>query len=138
MEMIFCHRLINTLVLDGTSAVLALAVGVTLGVIVALRRGSRIDVALPTFSSTFYSMPVFRLDMIPLVVFAVMLNAFPVGGTTSATLEHREPLSLRRLSPAYDSVTHSAYAYTNRLQLSHSEKHVDRHPRRGLYSDSTY
>jgi len=93
VEMIFGYRLINTLVLVGTSVVLAIAIGIALGALAALRRGTKVDVALLTFSLTFYSMPVFWLGMILLVVFAVMLNAFPVGGTVSATLEHASPLA---------------------------------------------
>lgn len=82
-EIIFSYRLVNTLVLVGTSVVLAIIIGVILGALAAMKRGSKSDLGLLLVSLTFYSMPVFWLGMILLIVFSVRMGWFPLGGTVS-------------------------------------------------------
>ena len=84
VELIFGYRLFNTLVLVGTSVVLAIIIGVIMGAIAALRRGSKVDLGMLTASLAFYSMPVFWLAMILLMLFSVYMRIFPLGGTISA------------------------------------------------------
>lgn len=84
IEVIFGYRLWNTLVLVGSSVALAILIGVLAGAIAALKRGSRVDVGMLTASLTFYSMPVFWLGMILLMLFGVYMRVFPLGGTVSA------------------------------------------------------
>ena len=88
IRMILGYRLWNTLILVGTSVVIAILIGVLLGVIAAQRRGSKLDVSLITVSLTFYSMPVFWLGMLLLIVFSVHYNIFPLGGTVSAGMHY--------------------------------------------------
>ncbi len=54
--------------------------GVTAGVVAAIKRNSWIDTATMTASMTGYSMPAFWLGILLLIVFAVRLDWFPVLG----------------------------------------------------------
>lgn len=83
VEIIFGYRLWNTLILVGSSVVLAILIGVLTGAIAALRRGSRVDLGMLTAFLVFYSMPVFWLGMILLMLFGVYMRIFPLGGTIS-------------------------------------------------------
>jgi peptide/nickel transport system permease protein len=71
-----------TIALVGVSTLLSTVFGVLLGIIAAWRRGSKTDYASTTFTMTTYSMPDFWLGMLLLIVFAVVLGWFPVGGIT--------------------------------------------------------
>jgi len=94
LELILGVRLVNTIILVGTSVVLAIIIGVIIGALAALKRGTKIDVGLLTFSLVFYSMPVFWLAMILLMMFAVYWGLFPLGGTISATIRHQNIFEL--------------------------------------------
>ena len=74
-------RLGNTLLLMGTVSVFSIVVGVILGVMAAHRRGGIFD-SLAVFGSlTTYSFPSFWMGMIFLMIFALRLRWFPLGGT---------------------------------------------------------
>lgn len=74
----------NTLLLMGTAVVASLALGVALGVVQAVRRGSRLDRASRALSLAFHSVPDFWLAALLLVTFAVRWRLFPAGGAASA------------------------------------------------------
>ena len=69
-----------TILLVGVSAILSAFFGVLLGIGAAWNRGRKSDYAATSFTMTTYSMPDFWLGMLLLVVFAVVLGWFPVGG----------------------------------------------------------
>ena len=69
-----------TILLVGVAAVLSAVIGVLLGIIAAWNRGRKSDYAATSFTMTTYSMPDFWLGMLLLVVFAVTLGWFPIGG----------------------------------------------------------
>lgn len=74
-------RLPGTLLLMGTAIVASFAVGVALGVMQAVRRGSRFDRVTRALSLVFHSIPSFWLAIVLLMVFAFWLDAFPTGRT---------------------------------------------------------
>jgi peptide/nickel transport system permease protein len=85
-------RLPNTLLLMGTSSIVAIILGIWTGVKVAADPGSRKDVGAVTVALFIYALPIFWLGMLLLMVFAFYLptwtNAtfgveigFPLGGT---------------------------------------------------------
>ncbi|MDH5770177.1 MAG: ABC transporter permease [Candidatus Bathyarchaeota archaeon] len=76
-------RLTNTLLLVGVSSILAIIIGVLLGVLAAHKRGTKWDSLLVVTSLTTYSLPSFWMGMIFLLVFAYGLQWFPTGHTTS-------------------------------------------------------
>lgn len=57
-----------------------LLIGITMGLVAALRRGSRTDNALMIFSFLGVSAPQFVIGILLLYVFAVQLGWFPIGG----------------------------------------------------------
>lgn len=73
-----------TVLLVGTSTVLAMVIGIALGIRSGWRRRSGFDVASTTFSMFTYSIPDFWLGMLLLGVFALQLGWFPTGGLQDA------------------------------------------------------
>ncbi len=81
-EVIF-SRLPNTLLLMTSGIILAGVVGVALGVLASLRPYSLLDNVSSVLALVGYSVPVFWLGQVLLVVFAVELGWFPVQGISS-------------------------------------------------------
>lgn len=73
-------RIIPTVVMVGLAQLVAIAVGVVLGILSAWKRGSRVDVVTLSFSLITYSMPTFWLGIILIAVFSVGLRWFPTSG----------------------------------------------------------
>jgi peptide/nickel transport system permease protein len=74
------HAAWPTVVLVGLSTLLSTVFGVWMGIIAGWRRGSARDHGLTTFTMATYAMPDFWLGMLLLIVFAVILGWFPIGG----------------------------------------------------------
>ncbi len=87
-EIIFSVRLVNTVVLMVSSTLLAVLLGIIFGVISAWRRGTKIDVSMLIVGLVLYSMPVFWLGLLILLVFAYYLGVIPFGGTITRGLRH--------------------------------------------------
>ena len=68
------------------AAVGALAVGVVLGAVAALRRNKLIDRIIMVITTAFISMPSFIMGTLLLLLFSVTLNILPANGTTTAGL----------------------------------------------------
>ena len=69
-----------TLELAGTALLLALGVGLPLGIAAALKRGSLLDQAVMTVATVGHSMPVFWWGLILIMFFSVGLQWTPVSG----------------------------------------------------------
>ncbi|MHA1944621.1 MAG: ABC transporter permease [Candidatus Hodarchaeales archaeon] len=78
------ERLPNTLLLMGTSTILAIIIGVVAGIWAASRHGGKLDTGLITVGLSLYSFPVFWLGMMFLLFFSYMLPIFPLGHTMSS------------------------------------------------------
>ncbi|HEU4657895.1 MAG TPA: ABC transporter permease [Capillimicrobium sp.] len=74
------ERLPVTGLLIAMSAVIALAGGVLLGVIAAVRKGGKLDRALTIFAVAGVSTPAFASGLLLLYAFAVLTAVFPPGG----------------------------------------------------------
>ncbi len=72
--------------LGGLAAVIALAAGVVLGSVAALRRNKFVDKIIMILSTACISMPSFIMGSLLLVIFAVKLQILPANGTTAAGL----------------------------------------------------
>jgi peptide/nickel transport system permease protein len=72
-----------TLILTGTSSILMIVIGMTIGIISAWKRGSSFDTGSLAFSLFFYAMPTFWFAMMLVVVFAQELDWFPPAGALS-------------------------------------------------------
>jgi peptide/nickel transport system permease protein len=76
------ERLPNTLVLAGAALALSIAIGIPIGLIQALRRGSALDHFLSLLSAIGLAVPVFWLGIVLILVFAVSLGVLPSAGVT--------------------------------------------------------
>jgi len=72
----------NTLLLGAAGLVLALAVGLGVGIAQAARRNSLADAALGAATLVLYSVPVFWLGLMLMLVFGQLLHWLPIGGMT--------------------------------------------------------
>ncbi len=73
-------RLPATLLLMAGAIVCELAIGLSMGLFAAMRRGGRIDQSLMVVSFVAVSAPQFVVGILLLYVFAVYLGWFPIGG----------------------------------------------------------
>lgn len=89
-------RFPNTLNLAIASIIVAIVIGVTAGIISALKHNSWFDAAATTVALAGISIPNFWLGAILILVFAVNLQWLPVGGLTSPlwTIEGMKELIL--------------------------------------------
>lgn len=74
-------RLQNTLVLVVPPEIFAIVIGIVLGVIAAYKRGGLFDSATVITSLTTYSLPVFWIAMMLILLFSYNLGWFPPGHT---------------------------------------------------------
>lgn len=77
------ERLPNTLTLAGAALILAVGLGIPIGLVQALRRGSPLDHLLSFLSAIGLSVPVFWLGIVMILLFAVTLRLLPSAGVTS-------------------------------------------------------
>src|SRR5712692_6351826 len=77
--MIGSGRLFNTLVLIGTSTLLSIVICIFIGILISKRRGSSWDSLMVTTSLTAFSLPVFFIGIILILIFAITLGWFPSG-----------------------------------------------------------
>jgi peptide/nickel transport system permease protein len=68
-----------TIGLIGMSTIIAFIVGTSIGTLAAWRRGSWLDVALPT-TAFLQALPYFWLGLVTIEIFAVKLGWFPISG----------------------------------------------------------
>lgn len=85
-EMIM-RRIPATLELMGISLIFSIILGVTLGIISALKQYSVLDYSLTLFGFTGISIPDFFLGLILIYVFALKLGWFPTSGMVTAGTE---------------------------------------------------
>jgi peptide/nickel transport system permease protein len=74
------ERLGNTLILLAAATVLVILIGVGLGIVAAMRRGSRVDRSLVIGSMVGWSLPTFWTGLLLIIVFGVYLHALPISG----------------------------------------------------------
>jgi peptide/nickel transport system permease protein len=74
-------RLVNTFILSLTALFVSLLIAIPLGVIAALKRGSKFDYAIGLFAFTGISTPSFWLGIMMILVFGVWFKLFPASGT---------------------------------------------------------
>ena len=74
-------RLLNTLILMGTSLILALLIAIPAGIVAALYPRGLTDNTINLLAFAGFSVPSFWLGLILIIVFAVQLGWLPAGGT---------------------------------------------------------
>jgi oligopeptide transport system permease protein len=91
----------KTAVLGTTAFLLALIVGVSLGMAAALRQNTWVDYVCVMFSTIFASIPGFVLGIILIIIFSVLLHWFPTGGWGSPTQVIMPAVALASLPAAF-------------------------------------
>lgn len=77
------QRLPNTLLLMGTAEILIIAIGVILGVISSRKPFGKTDILATVTALITYSMPVFWLGIMLMLVFSLYLGIFPSSGIST-------------------------------------------------------
>ncbi len=88
IDIILGRKMVNTIILMGSSMFIAFILGIVAGVFAAWRRGTRIDISFIVISLATYSMPVFWFGMLLLLFFSYYINIFPIAGTITPGLVH--------------------------------------------------
>lgn len=81
-------RLWNTFWLSAISLILSIMIAVPLGVLSALKPGSKIDYMVNLFSFGGISIPSFWLAIVLIIIFAVYIPILPAGGTQTIGAEN--------------------------------------------------
>jgi len=74
------RRLPPSLLLAGTALAITIVVGIPLGILAAVRRGTLIDLGVTLIGVIGQAMPIFWFGLMLIMLFAVTLGWFPVGG----------------------------------------------------------
>jgi len=77
------ERLPNTLILLGTSTILVILIGIGVGLLIAMKRGGKVDTTIVTTGVFLNSFPAFFLGLLFLLVFGYYFRLFPMAGTVS-------------------------------------------------------
>jgi len=79
-------RIMPTILLFTLGTLLAYAIGVNLGRIIAWRRGGKFEYGSTIAGLFFFTMPIFWLGLLAIWVFSWKLDLFPIGGMKSAEI----------------------------------------------------
>ena len=113
------ERLGNTFYLMGFSFLLTLLLAIPIGVISAVKQYSIFDHVATLFSFLGFSVPIFWLGLIAIIVFAVQLGWLPAGGMRTITAPFSIADRLRYLVlPASLMALHSAGQYSRYVRSS--------------------
>ena len=80
---VFEQRLGNTITLSATAFFIALFIGIPIGIYAAVRQYSLLDYVTTFLSFVGFSIPVFWLGIMMLILFGVTFKIFPTGGMQS-------------------------------------------------------
>lgn len=80
---LFATRLPITLYLAFFALIISIVVGISAGIICAIRRNSFIDQTLSVLANLFVAVPIFWLGIIMIYIFGLTLNWLPLQGWTS-------------------------------------------------------
>lgn len=81
---VIAGRIPNTVILLLSAEIIAIILGLAIGVICAKKRATKLDTGLLSGSLVLYSMPTFWFAMVLIFVFSVTLKIFPTGGISTA------------------------------------------------------
>jgi peptide/nickel transport system permease protein len=116
------QRLGNTLLLVGTSFLIAFAVGIAIGIYSALRQYSVADYGFTILSFVGLAMPNFWQGIVMILLFAVWIPLFPAGGMITPGVQPGWPLIVDRLwhlvLPASVLATSGMAAWTRYMRSS--------------------
>lgn len=113
------ERIGNTFYLMGAAFILTLLIAIPIGVLSAVKRYSFFDHAATLFSFLGFSVPIFWLGLVAIIVFAVWLRWLPAGGMRTINAEFSFMDRLRYLIlPAALMAFHSAAQYSRYVRAA--------------------
>ncbi|MBI1856168.1 MAG: ABC transporter permease [Chloroflexi bacterium] len=113
------ERIGNTFYLMGTAFILTMLIAIPIGVLSAVKRYSFFDHTATLFSFLGFSVPIFWLGLVAIIVFAVWLRWLPAGGMRTINAEFSFIDRLRYLIlPASLMAFHSAAQYSRYVRAS--------------------
>ena len=77
------QKILPTILLFTTGTLLAYALGINLGRIIAWRRGGKLEYGSTVTGLFFFTMPIFWLGLLAIWIFSYKFDLFPVGGMKS-------------------------------------------------------
>ena len=77
------ERLPNTVLLLGTATVLQVLIGLTVGIVATMKRGSKVDATVVGLGLFLNAFPAFFVGLLLLLCFGYYLGLFPIAGTVS-------------------------------------------------------
>ncbi|WP_273691885.1 ABC transporter permease [Ketogulonicigenium vulgare] len=80
---LIAERIPKTLALGGLSYLIAILIGVPLGILAALYRGSALDRLVMIFSVVWFALPNFFLGILMILLFSLTLQWLPSSGSTT-------------------------------------------------------
>lgn len=120
---IILQGLPKTAILGITAFVMALAIGLPLGMAAALRQNTAIDYAAVVFSTIFASVPGFVLGIVLIITFSVTLHWLPTGGWGGIQRIIMPAFALAALPAAYISrVTRASMLDVNRQDYTRTAR----------------
>jgi len=84
---VIAERIPATLLLTGTSTVIAMILGLILGIIASKKPFTKADVAVSITSLVFYSLPTFWTGIMFIMIFSLYLGLFPTQGMYNPQLQ---------------------------------------------------
>lgn len=122
---LMASRLPVTLSLVGLAAVLLAVVGVVLGVVAAMRKGSSVDSAIVGGTTLMASVPTFVLGIAFVALFSVTLGWFPVTGAGDGVLDRLHHLALPAVTLAIGAVAIISRVTRQSMIEQQSLEHVE-------------
>ncbi len=80
-------RLINTFILSAAALLVSILIALPLGILAALKKGTRLDYSINMFAFTGISIPSFWLAIVLIIVFAIWIPLFPASGTRTVGVD---------------------------------------------------
>lgn len=80
-------RLINTFFLSFGALLLSIVFAIPLGILAALKKGTKFDYIINLFAFAGISIPSFWLGIILIIIFVVVLRVLPAGGTYTVDIQ---------------------------------------------------
>jgi len=87
------ERLPTTLLLAGTGALIAIGLGIVLGVVAAIRKDTISDNIISSVTLMLYSIPIFALAQFLVLFFVISFRLFPLSGYISIGVSFSDPVA---------------------------------------------
>jgi peptide/nickel transport system permease protein len=116
------HRVAATFELGAASLLLGLSVGVPIGILAAVYKGSWFDSVTRVIAVVFSAIPVFWLGLILILIFGSQLGVLPMGGRCPTSLTGECPPIYQRLEflilPTFVLATGAIAVYSRYMRAS--------------------